>query len=53
MATNDITGDRLVSKANNKDFRDNYDKIFGKKTDADTKTTSSSKTVRDYRYKPI
>lgn len=51
-ATNDVTGDRLVSKANNKDYRDNYDKIFGKK-DADKKTASSSKTVGDYRYKPI
>jgi len=51
-ATNDVTGDRLVSKANNKDFRDNYDRIFGKK-DADKKTTSSSETVRDYRHKPI
>lgn len=32
MATrNDVTGDALVSRYNNDQFRDNYDKIFGKK----------------------
>lgn len=31
MATyNDITGDALTSKSNNKKFRDNYDNIFSK-----------------------
>lgn len=30
-ATNDITGDRLVSKANTKEYETNYDKIFKKK----------------------
>lgn len=28
---NDITGDALVSKRNNDAYRDNYDRIFGKK----------------------
>ena len=28
---NDITGDRLVSKASTEDFRNNYDLIFKKK----------------------
>lgn len=32
MATrNDVTGDALVSRYNNDKFRDNYDRIFGKK----------------------
>jgi len=30
-ATNDITGDRLVSKGNTDKFLDNFDRIFGKK----------------------
>ena len=29
---NPITGDALVSKRSNENYRDNYDKIFGKKT---------------------
>ncbi len=32
MATkNDITGDALISKTNTDAYRDNYDRIFGKK----------------------
>lgn len=32
MAThNDITGDALISRTSNNNYRDNYDKIFGKK----------------------
>lgn len=30
-AKNDITGDAIKSKPNNKAFEDNFDKIFGKK----------------------
>lgn len=30
-ATNDVTGDNLVSKASNANYRDNYDATFGKK----------------------
>lgn len=30
-ATNDITGDRLISKRNSDKFLDNFDRIFGKK----------------------
>ncbi len=30
-ATNDVTGDSLVSKKNTQAYEDNYDKIFGKK----------------------
>jgi len=29
---NDITGDSLRSKTNNKNYRDNWDKAFGKQT---------------------
>ena len=48
MATrNDITGDALVSKLNNDNFRDNFDRIFRKKdkdlTDA-TLTDEGTKT---------
>lgn len=28
MSTNDITGDAIISKANNQTFRDNFDSIF-------------------------
>ena len=32
MATkNNITGDTLITKVNNKNYEDNYDKIFGRK----------------------
>ena len=31
MAKNDITGDRLVSKANTRAFDENFDSIFGTK----------------------
>ena len=30
-AKNDVTGDLLKSKTNNKKYADNYDRIFGKK----------------------
>lgn len=30
-ATNEITGDALVSKLNSKEFENNFDKIFGEK----------------------
>lgn len=35
-ARNDITGDELKSKTNSEAYRNNYDKIFGKKTRKDT-----------------
>jgi len=35
MATkNDVTGDSLISKASNQQYRDNYDAIFKKKEDS-------------------
>lgn len=30
-ATNEITGDKLITKTTNDNYRDNYDRIFGKK----------------------
>ena len=33
MSKNDITGDRLVSRANTKSFDENFDRIFSKKDD--------------------
>lgn len=29
--TNEITGDKLITKTTNDNYRDNYDRIFGKK----------------------
>lgn len=29
--TNDITGDKLISRESNENYRNNYDLIFGKK----------------------
>ena len=31
MAINDITGDNLISRAPSDQYRENYDKIFGRK----------------------
>jgi hypothetical protein len=31
MSKNDITGDKLISKTNSKQYVDNYDLIWGKK----------------------
>ena len=36
---NEITGDALVSKRNNDAYRDNYDRIFGKKKNGTTTAT--------------
>ena len=33
MTKNDITGDKLITKANSDNYRDNYDQIFNKKVD--------------------
>lgn len=32
-AKNDVTGDAIKSRPNNKKYRDNWDKIFAKKKD--------------------
>jgi len=36
-STNEITGARLVSKANTKEYNDNYDKIFKKEKNLEVK----------------
>jgi hypothetical protein len=33
MSKNDITGDKLISRTNSKEFEDNYDLIFKKQVD--------------------
>jgi hypothetical protein len=33
MSKNDITGDKLISRTNSKQFEDNYDLIFKKQVD--------------------
>ena len=45
MSSNDITGDRLVSKAATDEYRNNYDKIFTdkpEKVEADNETKDES-----------
>lgn len=43
MSINDITGDALISRASSDAYRDNYDRIFGKKK---LKSPSESETLR-------
>ena len=43
--TNDITGDKLITKAANDNYRDNYERIFGKKNVQKQKTTGDSEKV--------
>jgi hypothetical protein len=33
MSKNDITGDKLISRTNSKQFEDNYDLVFRKQVD--------------------
>jgi len=42
-AKNDITGDSIKSRNSNKAYRDNWDKIFGKKN----KKVAKKKTVKN------
>lgn len=42
---NEITGDALVSKLNNNAYRDNYDRIFGKKKENDNAVGNQSVAV--------
>jgi hypothetical protein len=36
---NDVTGDNLVSRTNNDQYRSNWDRIFGKKEEAKVEET--------------
>ena len=36
-AKNEVTGDKLKSKPNSDNYRDNYDKIFGNKNKSEKK----------------
>lgn len=42
---NDITGDALVSKQSNDNYRDNYDRIFGKKKENNDGATADGSAV--------
>jgi hypothetical protein len=44
---NDITGDSLVSRVSNKQYADNYDRIFGKKKKDEPTDTNSGDTESD------
>lgn len=43
-ARNEHTGDELKSKTNSDAYRNNYDKIFGKKTRKDTEQSTQTTT---------
>lgn len=45
-STNDVTGDYLVNKKTTDAYRDNYDKIFGKKN-KDVKLTKEQQAAVD------
>lgn len=60
MATkNDITGDSLTSKASTKAYDDGWDRIFGKKDDADlglegdTRMTSKERHEEEFNTKAV
>jgi|GEM_PF-5352202 len=42
-STNDITGDRIISKTNSDKYRNNYDKIFRKKKELDIEENKKEK----------
>ena len=44
---NDITGDEIKSKASNKAYEDNYDRIFGKKKEKTLKDSINNKPAQD------
>jgi len=44
---NDITGDEIKSKASNKAYEDNYDRIFGKKKQNTLKDSLNHKPAQD------
>ena len=46
-ATNDITGDKIKSKNNNKAYQENYDKIFRCKNDSNPINNSTNPTSRN------
>lgn len=35
VAVNDVTGDSIISKSSSQKYRDNWDRIFGKKDSED------------------
>ena len=43
--TNDITGDKLITKSTNDNYRDNSDRIFGKKNVQKQETAGASEEV--------
>lgn len=47
MATNDITGDSLRSRVNNKAFEDNFDRIFRSGKDDNTSTKDNNDNTDD------
>jgi hypothetical protein len=44
---NDITGDSIKSKINNKKYRDNWDIIFNNKQKTEKKESERNSTVKD------
>lgn len=42
-STNDVTGDAIKSRSSSDSYRDNYDRIFGKKKTVNNKDDSETK----------
>ena len=59
VTKNDITGDSLTSKASTKAYDDGWDRIFGKKDDADlglegdTRMTSKERHEEEFNTKAV
>lgn len=52
MSTNDITGDKLISKSTTDAYRDGFERIYGKKNTASDKEKATNKT-NQVRYAKI
>lgn len=52
MGINDVTGDKLISKVNSKEFDENYEKIFGKKCIKEGKEEAikNAEKVKEWKY---
>ena len=47
MATNDITGDEIRTRASSDKFRENWDAIFGKKEERVEEETAKEETAKE------
>ena len=50
-STNDITGDKLITKSASDSYRDGWDRIFGKKKNEKT-TSEKNEQIEDSNHRP-